>query len=80
MALNQNNVSKWGDMSISGLLFQWAIKIQLTCFSSTKPTSPHHRLIENELVHAMIYELALNNNQSFTLIGDIYVSIDDRHM
>ena len=31
LARNQNNVSKWGDMSIRGLLFQWAstIKIQL---------------------------------------------------
>jgi hypothetical protein len=30
-ARNQNNVSEWGDMSIHGLLFQWAstIKIQL---------------------------------------------------
>ena len=29
---NQNNVSEWGDMSICGLLFQWArtIKIQLS--------------------------------------------------
>ena len=32
LALNQNNVSEWGDMSIRGLLFQWAstIKIQLS--------------------------------------------------
>jgi hypothetical protein len=38
---NQDNVSEWGDMSISGLLFQWAsiIKIQLWCWSSTKRTS-----------------------------------------
>jgi hypothetical protein len=32
LARNQNNVSEWGDMSIHGLLFQWAstIKIQLS--------------------------------------------------
>jgi hypothetical protein len=32
LAPNQDNVSKWGDMSIRGLLFQWAsnIKIQLS--------------------------------------------------
>jgi hypothetical protein len=31
LARNQNNVSKWSDMSTQGLLFQWAstIKIQL---------------------------------------------------
>jgi hypothetical protein len=31
LARNQDNVSKWGDMSILGLLFQWAStkKIQL---------------------------------------------------
>jgi hypothetical protein len=29
---NQNNVSEWGDISIRGVLFQWAstIKIQLS--------------------------------------------------
>jgi len=26
---NQNNVSEWGDMSIRGLLFQWAISINI---------------------------------------------------
>jgi hypothetical protein len=32
LARNQNNVSKWSDISIRGLLFQWAstIKIQLS--------------------------------------------------
>jgi hypothetical protein len=32
LAWNQDNVSEWGDMSIRGLLFQWAriIKIQLS--------------------------------------------------
>jgi hypothetical protein len=33
LAQNQDNVSEWGDVSICGLLFQWAstIKIQITC-------------------------------------------------
>jgi hypothetical protein len=32
LARNQDNVSEWGDISIRGLLFQWAstIKIQLS--------------------------------------------------
>ena len=32
LARNQNNVSEWSELSIHGLLFQWAstIKIQLT--------------------------------------------------
>jgi hypothetical protein len=32
LALNQDNVSEWGGMSIRALLFQWAstIKIQLS--------------------------------------------------
>jgi hypothetical protein len=32
LARNQDNVSKWGDISTRGLLFQWAstIKIQLS--------------------------------------------------
>ena len=32
LARNQNNVSKWGDMSTRGVLFQWTstIKIQLS--------------------------------------------------
>ena len=34
LARNKNNVSEWSDMSIRGLLFQWAstIKIQLSVF------------------------------------------------
>jgi hypothetical protein len=28
LAQNQNNVSEWGDMSIHGLLFQWASTIE----------------------------------------------------
>jgi hypothetical protein len=35
LARNQDYVSEWGNMSICGLLFQWAstIKIQLSVFS-----------------------------------------------
>jgi hypothetical protein len=29
LAKHQDNVSEWGDMSICGLLFQWAITIQI---------------------------------------------------
>ncbi len=29
LAQNQNNVSEWGNMSIPGLLFQWASTIQI---------------------------------------------------
>jgi hypothetical protein len=29
LARNQNNVSEWDDMSIRGLLFQWASTIQI---------------------------------------------------
>jgi hypothetical protein len=38
MARNQNNVSMWSDMSIRGLLFQWAstIKIQLSMLVKNK--------------------------------------------
>jgi hypothetical protein len=42
---NQDNVSEWGDMSIPGLLFQWAstITIQLGRVQSC----PHSHFIEN---------------------------------
>ena len=41
LAQNQDSVSEWGDMSIPGLLFQWAssIKSNSACWSSTKRTS-----------------------------------------
>jgi hypothetical protein len=36
LARNQDDVSEWGDMSIRGLLFQWAstIKIHLSVFTT----------------------------------------------
>ena len=41
LARNQDNVSEWGDMSIRGLLLQWAstLKTNKDCWSSTKKTS-----------------------------------------
>ena len=50
LARNQDNVSEWGDVSIRGLLFQWAstMKIQLSVLVySTKRTvsSSHWTLI-----------------------------------
>ena len=55
LARNQNNVSEWSDISIRGLLFQWAS----TTTNPTKPVGlvqsrPCHHLIENKLVLAMI--------------------------
>ena len=38
LARNQDNVLEWGDMSIRGLLFQWASLVQ---------NEPHHHLIDN---------------------------------
>jgi hypothetical protein len=46
LALNQDNVSEWGDISIRGLFFQRdsTIKIQLSVLVQSKP---YHHLIEN---------------------------------
>jgi hypothetical protein len=40
LALDQNNVSKWSDMSTHGRLFQWASTLKIQ-------SGPHHHLIEN---------------------------------
>ena len=53
LAKNQDNVSEWGDMSICGLLFQWAITKNQTKHVGLVQSGPCH-LIENELVLAMI--------------------------
>jgi hypothetical protein len=45
LARNQNNVSEWDDMSICGLLCQWA---------GLEQSGPHHHLIEFKLGFAMI--------------------------
>jgi hypothetical protein len=48
LARNQNNVSEWGDMSISGLLFQRASIIQYpTKRVGLVQSGPHHHFIEN---------------------------------
>ena len=49
LARNQDNVSEWGNMSIRGLLFQWAstIKKKLTNRVGLVQSGPHHHLIEN---------------------------------
>ena len=48
LARNQDNVSEWGDMSIHGLLFQWASIIKyLTKHVDLVQSEPHHRFIEN---------------------------------
>jgi hypothetical protein len=52
---NQDNVSEWGDMFVCGLLFQWASTIKNpTNRVGLVQSGPHHHLIENELVLAMI--------------------------
>jgi hypothetical protein len=49
-------VSEWCDMSIRGLLFQWAITItKKVLILILVQTEPHHHFIENQLVLAMIY-------------------------
>ena len=59
LARNQNNVSEWRDMSISGLLFQWAstIKIQLSVLFvlvrsviSLNITFSHHDIAEKLII------------------------------
>jgi hypothetical protein len=48
LARNQDNVSEWGDMSIRGLLFQWASTIKnLTKRVGLGQSGPHHHLIEH---------------------------------
>jgi len=47
LALNQDNVSEWGNMSISGLLFQFIIKNRTKRVGLVQ--SGHHHLIEINL-------------------------------
>ena len=68
-ARNQDNVSKWGDMFICGLLLQWAstIKSNLMCWSSTKRSlSSHGMYLFLSLYGLEISHLLLNNNHSLT--------------
>jgi predicted LPLAT superfamily acyltransferase len=48
LSRNQDNASKWGDMSIHELLFQWASTIKnLTKHVGLVQSGHHHHLIEN---------------------------------
>jgi hypothetical protein len=49
-------VSEWSDMSTRGLLFQCAsaMKKNQTQHVGIEQSGPHHHLIENQLVLAMI--------------------------
>jgi hypothetical protein len=47
MARNRDNMSEWGAMSISRMLFQWASTIKNPTKSvGLVPCTPHHHLIE----------------------------------
>jgi len=46
LARYPNNLSEWSDMSIRGLLFQWASNIK-TNSVGLEQIGPHHHLIEN---------------------------------
>ena len=68
LTLNQNNVSEWIDMSIRGLLFQWAstIKILFNVLVKKKVDLINISLKINLFspwYSSKITELALNNNQ-----------------
>jgi hypothetical protein len=48
LAWNQDNVSEWGDMSIRGMLFQWASTMQNpTERVGLVHSGPHHQFSEN---------------------------------
>jgi hypothetical protein len=47
LAWNEDNVSKRGDMSIRGLLFQWASTKNPTKHVGLVQSGPHHPFIEN---------------------------------
>ena len=53
-ARNQDNMSEWGDMSIRGLLFQWASTIKnpakLVGLVQSGHHHHHHHYIDNKLV------------------------------
>ena len=84
LAWNQNNVSKWSNMSISGLLFQDAsiIEIQLSMFVQYKA---YHLIKYTGNLFSPWYSwkithLALNNNHSwrtpyFTALSTFYAGL-----
>jgi hypothetical protein len=71
LALNQDNVSEWGDMSIRRLLFQWAstIKIQLSLLVYKVDLIIISLKINlfSPWYSWKIAELALSNNHSLTI-------------
>ena len=78
LAQNQDNVSKWGDMFIHRLLFQWAshYKNPIKCVGLVQ-SGPHHHLIENQLVLLPWYSwkiAELNNNHSTEDLRQQYIS------
>jgi len=70
LSRNQNNVSKWSDMSTRGLLLQWASTIKNPTQRVGLDQSGHHpHFIGNNFFlwyRWKIAHLALNNNHSLT--------------
>ena len=65
LALNQNNVSEWSDMSTRGLLFQWVGTMQIQYKADLIIISLKINLFSSW--HSWkIAELTLNNNHSLT--------------
>ena len=84
LAWNQDNVSEWEDMSICGLLFQWASTINPTKCVGLVQRGPHHDLIEDYVVLAMIWlkhcrfgfkQKSLKPRKSLTNIKTMYSCI-----
>jgi len=75
---NQDNVSVWSNMTIHGLLFQWAstIKKNRTQRVGVEQSGPHHHHQINFFspwYSWKIAEFALNNDHSLTLTLSHYV-------
>jgi len=78
---NQDNLSEWGDMSICGMLFQWArtIKTNLSVLVLYKADLIIISLKINLFSPWYSWKfasLALNNNHSLTLIANISTNIN----
>jgi hypothetical protein len=75
LARNKDNVLKWVEMSICGMLFQWVSTIKNTIkhVGLVQIGPHHHHLIEINLFSLWyswkIAELALNNNHSLKIIA-----------
>ena len=55
LARNEDNASEWSDISIHGLLFQWAINIYFTCIVSLYRNDPTPHKIDRWLVFQTLY-------------------------